>query len=135
VPEVIEVMKRLQNHEKFKVVRIKDRLNTGNQDFLVNLKMKDCGVLCEVQVGFKTQADEKMVFLDHFNHFLYELARSEYGPLAESTLIASNLTLFNGFYDKSMKTIGNQKSSPTKSVAISKDEDTITIDGFKSQNN
>lgn len=44
--------------------------------------MNNCAVLCEVQVGFKTKADEKMEFLDHFNHFLYELARSEYGPLA-----------------------------------------------------
>jgi hypothetical protein len=78
-------------------------MNTGNQDFLVNVKMKDCGVLCEVQVGFKTKEDEKAKFLDHFNHFLYELARSEYGPLAESTMIASNLTLYHEFYEKNMK--------------------------------
>lgn len=57
VSEVIEVMKRLQKHDQLTIVRIKDRLKTGNQDFLVNVKMKNCGVLCEIQVGFKSDAD------------------------------------------------------------------------------
>jgi hypothetical protein len=96
--EAVEVIKRLQNHDRLQIVRIKNRIMTGNQDFLVNVKMKDCGVICEVQVGFKTKENEKAKFLDHFNHFLYELARSEYGPLAESTMVASNLTLYHEFY-------------------------------------
>jgi hypothetical protein len=105
VSEVVEVINKIKKHDRLQIVRIKNRMNTGNQDFLVNFKMKDCGVLCEVQVGFKTKEDEKAKFLDHFNHFLYELARSEYGPLAESTMIASNLTLYHEFYEKNMQNI------------------------------
>jgi len=88
--EVLAVIRKLENHDKLEIVRIKDRLDTQNEDFLINIKLNNCPLICEVQVGFKSSLDEKAVFLDHFNHFLYELRRSKFGPLCESALIIAN---------------------------------------------
>lgn len=57
VEEVLQVIRKLQDHKKLKIVRIKDRLDTQNEDFLINIKLNDCPIICEVQVGFKSGAD------------------------------------------------------------------------------
>ena len=67
-------------HEIFKIVRIKDRLEMGTRDIMINiLFMKK--VLCEVQLAVTDEIDEKQKMFDGFNHYLYELRRSNLGPI------------------------------------------------------
>ena len=53
--EIIRVYKELEtishmNPEKFKIVRIKNRLNLGTRDILINAKFED-KILCEIQLA------------------------------------------------------------------------------------
>jgi hypothetical protein len=71
IAEIKEVIKNIQKKEGVKIVRIKNRLETGNRDFLINFMFGECKLICEVQVGLKDSSEEKGSYLDHFNHFLY----------------------------------------------------------------
>lgn len=90
VEQITKVLHLLRTAPGVNIVRVKNRLDSGNRDFLINFTFDKCRLLCEVQVGLKDSADEKGSFVHHFSHFLYELRRSKYGPLSESTLIINN---------------------------------------------
>ena len=50
------------------------------------------GLVCEIQIAVtSSSSDKKQELLDGYNHFLYELKRSELGPLNENVSIWSNL--------------------------------------------
>lgn len=77
--------------------RVKNRIDTSNKDFLVNVKLNGTPLLCEVQLavndkGAAPAMDEKQEYLNHFSHFMYELSRASYGPIAEAVIINSYLT-------------------------------------------
>jgi hypothetical protein len=82
IAEMKQVFKNLQSNPDIKIVRVKNRLDTGNRDFMVNFTFGKCKLVCEVQVGLKDTADEKGSYQNHYNHFLYELRRSKFGPLS-----------------------------------------------------
>ena len=74
--EIIHVYKRLVSESErknslFKIVRVKDRLNLGTRDIMLNLFF-DERILVEVQLGVVDNLDDdKQNYFDKFNHFLY----------------------------------------------------------------
>lgn len=97
--EIKEVWKRLNSHSKLRVYRVKNRLDTSNRDFLVNARLNDTPILCEIQLSITDKSvDEKETYLNHFSHFIYELSRASYGPIAEAVIINSYLTEFVSFF-------------------------------------
>lgn len=71
-------------------MRVKDRLNQGTRDILINAQY-DNGLVWEIQLAVTSHADKKQDLLDKYNHFLYELKRSKLGPLSECVSIWSSL--------------------------------------------
>lgn len=78
------------NRQRFKVVRIKDRLSLGTRDIMINAQINR-GLVCEIQLSVTSHSDKKQELLDSYNHFLYELKRSELGSIIENVSIWSNL--------------------------------------------
>jgi hypothetical protein len=62
-----------------------------------------------VQVGLKDNSDEKSIYQDHYNHFLYELQRSKFGPLPECTLIIAYQAEIGAYFQKETKPLKKQK--------------------------
>ena len=85
--EIIRIFKEIkqisEKGEPFKIVRIKDRLNLGTRDILVNILFMNT-FLCEIQLAVEEYVDSKQVTYDSFSHYLYELHRSRLGPIMES---------------------------------------------------
>jgi hypothetical protein len=97
--EIKEVWEKLKNHPHLKVYRVKNRLDTSNKDFLVNAILVGTSLLCEIQLAVTDKAgDDKSDCLNHFSHFMYELSRASYGPIAEAVIINSYLTEFASFF-------------------------------------
>ena len=61
-------------------MRIKDRLEMGTRDIMINVIYKN-KFLCEIQLAVTDTIDKKQLAYDAFNHFLYELKRSSLGPI------------------------------------------------------
>ena len=62
-------------------MRIKDRLNQGTRDVLINAQIGK-GIICEIQLAVITNIDNKQELLDQYNHFLYELKRAKLGSIS-----------------------------------------------------
>jgi hypothetical protein len=73
-----------------KIVRIKNRLRSGTNDLLINVKFNNT-VLCEIQLAVKARASDFIKCSNLFHHYLYELKRSHFGPLTELCSIWSSL--------------------------------------------
>ena len=54
--------------------------------------------------------DEKETYLNHFSHFIYELSRASYGPIAEAVIINSYLTEFVSFFRESLSRITENRN-------------------------
>ncbi len=67
---------------KFKIIRIKNRLQQGTHDILINAKFNNV-INCEVQIAVNTSQSEFMRCSNKINHFIYELERAQFGPLME----------------------------------------------------
>ena len=70
----------VSNTKYFEVIRVKNKLNESTRDILINLKLKNSFLICEVQLSLGESGDEVN---DHFCHYLYELSRSSFGVLFE----------------------------------------------------
>ena len=84
------------------VVRIKNRLEDGTKDILMNIMYRQTLVI-EMQLAIK---NDKSKFLDcstYFNHYIYELKRSQFGPLSELSNIWINIDLRGKFYLDKLK--------------------------------
>ncbi len=68
--------------DKFKIIRIKNRLEQGTQDIMINAKFNNL-INCEVQIAVNTSQSEFMRCSNKINHFIYELERAQFGPLME----------------------------------------------------
>ena len=74
-------MKRLSDKTDYiKIVRIKDRLDMGPRDILINIIYEN-RMLCEIQLAVTDEVDTKQQAFDAFNHYLYELKRSNLGAI------------------------------------------------------
>ncbi len=51
----------------------------------------DGGLVWEIQLSVTSRVDKKQDLLDKYNHFLYELKRSQLGPISECVSIWSSL--------------------------------------------
>lgn len=100
VLKVYKELKRVSDQQNLlKIVRIKDRLNLGTRDVLLNV-IYDKVMLCEIQLGVADEIDSKQQVYDSFNHFLYELKRSNLGVLMESACIWAHLDQRSGVFKK-----------------------------------
>jgi hypothetical protein len=76
-----EITRISKDHpEKLKIVRIKNRLRSGTNDILMNVRFNE-SILCEIQLAIKTTTSEFIKCSNMFHHYLYELQRSLFGPL------------------------------------------------------
>lgn len=88
--EIMEIYKRLKDSKYMTQIRVKNRLDTPMNDILINCKINKSPIVCEVQLIITNEfLTEKSNINDHFNHFLYELERSRFGPFSEACLIIS----------------------------------------------
>lgn len=65
-----------------KIVRVKNRLHRGTKDILLNIMLHE-QVLCEIQLAIKSNVSPFILYSDKFNHYVYELKRSIFGPVTE----------------------------------------------------
>lgn len=90
------------NKDKFSIVRIKDRLNQGTRDIMINAQINK-GLVCEIQLSVTSNTDKKQELLDQYNHFLYELKRSMLGPITENVSIWSTLEQRYSYFEQLIK--------------------------------
>lgn len=115
--------------------RVKNRLETSNRDFLVNVKIKGSSLLGEIQLAVSDKSlDDRQGYLDHFNHFLYELSRAKYGPVAEAIVLSSHLTDSVPYFDKALSS--TRTKSPAFNVEVFLDtKDEVNIPGWSESEN
>ena len=89
---IFNLLKRISDDESeiFKIIRIKDRLSLGTRDILININFMN-KILCEIQLAVTDEIDKKQKMYDGFNHYLYELKRSNLGPIMQSACIWTHL--------------------------------------------
>jgi hypothetical protein len=73
-----EVLKICES-ENAKLVRVINRMKRGTHDILINIRYRD--VLCEIQLGLTYTKNKFIEYSNRFNHYLYELKRSSFGPI------------------------------------------------------
>jgi hypothetical protein len=75
VLKIFEELQRLSNTNpnKFKIIRIKNRLEQGTHDIMINAKFND-GINCEVQIAVNTSQSEFMRCSNKINHFSLDLS-------------------------------------------------------------
>jgi hypothetical protein len=74
---------------EFKIIRIKNRLETGTQDIMINAKFNN-RINCEIQIAVNTSQSEFMRCSNKINHFIYELERAQFGPIMEMCSVWRN---------------------------------------------
>lgn len=74
---------------KFRLVRIKNKLDTPANNIIINYMFMG-KVQCELQLSTQdSKGKEKNNFT--FSHFIYELTRGKFGPIAECASMISQL--------------------------------------------
>jgi hypothetical protein len=71
-----------ENPDKFKIIRIKNRLKQGTNDIMINAKFNKL-IHCEIQLAVHASQSEFMRCSNKINHFIYELERAQFGPVME----------------------------------------------------
>lgn len=73
-----------------KIVRIKNRLNKGTNDILINVKFNNM-IICEIQLEVINKSKSKFIQCSNaFSHYIYEMKRSIFGPISELCNIWNN---------------------------------------------
>lgn len=93
--EILRIYKEIErisetNPERLKIVRIKNRLMSGTNDILMNVLFNK-KVMCEIQLTIQNKSSAFTNCSSTFNHYLYELERSIFGPLTEICSIWKSL--------------------------------------------
>lgn len=78
-------------------------MDTGNRDILMNLRYRNC-LSVEIQLATKSNKSHFTEKSNAFNHFIYELKRSKFGPVAEASSIWTNKDSRSADYAKHLKT-------------------------------
>lgn len=84
------LLEKNKDKDIFRIVRIKDRLGQGTRDIMINASLNK-GLVFEIQLSVTSNIDKKQDMLDQYNHFLYELKRSQLGPITENVSIWATL--------------------------------------------
>lgn len=123
-----QVINNIVTCKDITVLRVKNRFDTGNRDYLINFVFKECKLICEVQVGLKESLDGKSSCQQKFNHFLYTLCRSRFGPLSEAALIMDYQVEVGQYFKNMTKRLPrNSKLSEFKPIV---ENNMIYIDGY-----
>ena len=64
------------------IIRVKNRLNQGTKDILINIRYRN-QILVEMQLSIDGDKSNFIECSEKANHFLYELERANFGPIAE----------------------------------------------------
>ncbi len=64
-----------------RLVKVSNRLKRGTHDVVLTVKYRE--VLCEIQLSVTNKIHKLAEYSNAFNHYLYELKRSVFGPLTE----------------------------------------------------
>jgi len=80
--ELIHMSRSKELSRKFKIVRIKNRLKDSTNDILINVRFNE-EILCEIQLAIKSHASDFIKKSNAFHHYIYELERSQFGPITE----------------------------------------------------
>jgi hypothetical protein len=95
--EIVRIYEELQtmsdkSPEKLKIIRVKNRLKSGTNDLLVNVRYNNA-FTAELQLKVKTKvAHSRFSGCSYnFSHFIYEIQRSKFGPISEMCSIWNNL--------------------------------------------
>lgn len=86
--EIIGVYKELSRESKkkdgcLKILRIKNRLNKGTKDLLINIRFgKKKTMVGEIQLGIKNEMTDYLKKADTFSHYIYELIRGSFGAIS-----------------------------------------------------
>jgi len=65
-----------------KIIRVKNRLKLGTNDILINVLYKN-KYLCEIQLAVKSAQSKFISCSNAWNHYIYELGRTIFGPITE----------------------------------------------------
>ena len=100
--EIIALYKEVERRHRqpnsdIKIIRVKNRLNKGNKDILLNLLYKG-EMVVEMQLAIKSEKSKFIECSYNFNHYLYELKRAQFGPIMEMCNIWVNKDLKSKFY-------------------------------------
>ena len=90
---------KICQREFLKVVRIKNRLEGGTNDILINAKFNN-SILCEIQLAINSHTSNFIKCSNLFQHYIYELQRSTFGPLTELCSIWNTLDQRTVIYDE-----------------------------------
>lgn len=99
-------MKKLENNNVIKMIRIKNRLSTPLNDCLINYMFvgaKGSFLVCEIQLILQDGAqtvNRKEKLYEKFNHILYEVERSMFRPTAELSLLLAYNDAMMGYESK-----------------------------------
>ena len=69
-----------ENPEHLKILRVKNKLQKITKDILINLVYKE-KIIVEIQLAIKSEKTKFIEYSDKFNHFIYELERSDFGAI------------------------------------------------------
>jgi hypothetical protein len=85
------------NPDILKIVKIKNRLEKGTKDILLNLLFKE-KILIEVQLAIDAGKNKFIECSDKFNHYIYEVERAQFGPISELCSIWMSKDLRANFF-------------------------------------
>lgn len=94
-----------------KIVRVKDRLEKGTKDILINILYKNT-LLIEMQLAVTTNRTKFIDFSNKYNHVLYELKRAEFGPISEMCNIWINNDIKADFYITQARLLNSRQAKP-----------------------
>lgn len=72
---------RLCEADRMRMIKVSNRLRRGTHDVVLTVKYRE--VLCEIQLSVTSKIHKFAEYSNSFNHYLYELKRSVFGPLTE----------------------------------------------------
>ena len=93
--EILRIFQELEsisnsNPKLLKIIRVKNRLKLGTNDILINVLYKNKH-LCEIQLAVKSSQSKFISCSNMFNHYIYELGRTLFGPLTELSSVWMSL--------------------------------------------
>ena len=87
--------------EIFRVVKIKDRLDSFNKDVLINVVYRET-IVIEIQLNINKES-RFLQSCDLLNHMIYALQRAKFGPMAELSDMWMRTDLRAPFYEQRIK--------------------------------
>ena len=112
--ELIRLSRSKEHARTFRIVRIKNRLKDSTNDILINARFNG-SILCEIQLAIKSHASDFIKKSNAFHHYIYELERSQFGPVTELCSIWMSLDNRAKVYEDLVgREVRNDPPNPTQ---------------------